>query len=174
MRTSHNVQLKVIYWTFYTQHFQVMKTKNHESPTSAWNAPDLPKGSKHTCWPSQDIGKLNVYYPLEYINWQSKHNIAILQHMSKFSWNGIICSTPSMIQNPVLSFHGPLHLQKASPLLFVFDTGGLCTAMFILHGSKYWCVGNPAQDHRTPRALLPMMILTPWGWVITEVGGCAT
>jgi len=33
------------------------------------------------------------------------------------------------------------------------DTGGLCTAVFILHGSKYWCVGNPAQDTQNPKSI---------------------
>ena len=33
------------------------------------------------------------------------------------------------------------------------DTGGLCTAVFILHGSKYWCVGNPIQDAQNPKSI---------------------
>jgi len=33
------------------------------------------------------------------------------------------------------------------------DTAGLCTAIFILTGSKYWCIGTPVEQAQDPKGV---------------------
>jgi len=33
------------------------------------------------------------------------------------------------------------------------DTAGLCTAVFILTGEKYWCIGSPEAQAQDPKSV---------------------